>query len=390
MTKLLSMLTEDEYKDGKTIVILAGYRDDMNKMLSLNVGLRSRFKEKLEFPDWSEDTAADFIVKEVARAKPVAFALRKNELDDSDATEQAKALIREKVGVLRRREGWANVRDVKENLVPAMISRRDRRVARKAKDAEEAEPLASTVSPPAIVLDDIIGAFDAMLAERPRTAAEAAAQAASENARALGNGSFAFNVDAAPSHPHNHNQNRQHNQRATRNEDEEGNEQQEQDEKRDGDGGDAGAKRRRKYAARDSGVTDDDWEEVQQALKDKEAKEEREKKEQAAAEEQERRDREELEELERKRKQAEKEKREAEERRLEKEIAEKRRRMEEERRAREAEENKRRQEQELEQKRQAKLRQIGQCIMGFDWIKVSGGYRCAAGGHFVSDAQIGI
>ena len=29
MTKLLSMLTEPEYRDGKTIVILAGYSDKM-------------------------------------------------------------------------------------------------------------------------------------------------------------------------------------------------------------------------------------------------------------------------------------------------------------------------------------------------------------------------
>ena len=45
MTKLLSMLTEPEYKDGKIIVILAGYEKEMHFMLERNPGLKSRFTE---------------------------------------------------------------------------------------------------------------------------------------------------------------------------------------------------------------------------------------------------------------------------------------------------------------------------------------------------------
>lgn len=39
---------------------------------------------------------------------------------------------------------------------------------------------------------------------------------------------------------------------------------------------------------------------------------------------------------------------------------------------------------------QQKLREIGVCVQGYRWIKLSGGYRCAGGSHWVSDAQVGL
>lgn len=44
-----------------------------------------------------------------------------------------------------------------------------------------------------------------------------------------------------------------------------------------------------------------------------------------------------------------------------------------------------------ERKRQAiqeKLKQISPCPAGYVWCKVGGGWRCSAGGHFVSDRQL--
>jgi hypothetical protein len=43
-----------------------------------------------------------------------------------------------------------------------------------------------------------------------------------------------------------------------------------------------------------------------------------------------------------------------------------------------------------EEKAQAKLRQMGVCVAGYRWIKQASGYRCEAGGHFVSDAQLDL
>ena len=44
-----------------------------------------------------------------------------------------------------------------------------------------------------------------------------------------------------------------------------------------------------------------------------------------------------------------------------------------------------------ERKRQAiqeKLKRISPCPAGFVWSKVVGGWRCSAGGHFVSDRKL--
>ena len=43
-----------------------------------------------------------------------------------------------------------------------------------------------------------------------------------------------------------------------------------------------------------------------------------------------------------------------------------------------------------EQLAQQKLRRMGVCVMGYQWINVGNGYRCAGGSHFVSSAQLGV
>ncbi|KAK0489353.1 P-loop containing nucleoside triphosphate hydrolase protein [Armillaria novae-zelandiae] len=53
---------------------------------------------------------------------------------------------------------------------------------------------------------------------------------------------------------------------------------------------------------------------------------------------------------------------------------------------REAEEKARKQ----DQKAQAKLREMGVCVAGFRWIKQGDGYRCVGGSHFVSNAALGL
>jgi hypothetical protein len=43
-----------------------------------------------------------------------------------------------------------------------------------------------------------------------------------------------------------------------------------------------------------------------------------------------------------------------------------------------------------EEKAQRKLREMGVCVMGFQWIKQSGGYRCGGGTHYITDGQLGM
>lgn len=44
----------------------------------------------------------------------------------------------------------------------------------------------------------------------------------------------------------------------------------------------------------------------------------------------------------------------------------------------------------VEQQAQVKLRQMGVCPVGYQWIKQSGGYRCAGGAHWVTNGELGL
>ena len=51
-------------------------------------------------------------------------------------------------------------------------------------------------------------------------------------------------------------------------------------------------------------------------------------------------------------------------------------------------EEKAREEAKKEARVQAKLKHMGVCVAGFQWIRQAAGYRCSAGGHFVSHEQL--
>jgi len=44
----------------------------------------------------------------------------------------------------------------------------------------------------------------------------------------------------------------------------------------------------------------------------------------------------------------------------------------------------------IEERAQMKLREMGVCPVGYRWIKQDGGYRCAAGGHWVDNSKLGV
>ena len=96
----------------------------------------------------------------------------------------------------------------------------------------------------------------------------------------------------------------------------------------------------------------------------------------------------------------EEEKRLAEEKRrkeIEEALLEEKRRIEAILKAkREAEEKLKKAREEAEKKRQQelavqkKIRDMGVCPVGYTWVKMSGGYRCAGGSHFLSNSQLGV
>jgi hypothetical protein len=56
----------------------------------------------------------------------------------------------------------------------------------------------------------------------------------------------------------------------------------------------------------------------------------------------------------------------------------------------ELEKKAREQERRREEAVQARLRQMGVCVAGFRWIKQASGYRCAGGTHYISNSQLGV
>ncbi|CAM9145812.1 unnamed protein product, partial [Ectocarpus fasciculatus] len=98
MDQLVALMTEPEHLH-KTVVILAGYKNEMDRMLSsANPGVRSRFTERIEFPDWDADDCANGIVALCSKRC-------------MDVQESALSLLKTELSEVKKRPGWANARD---------------------------------------------------------------------------------------------------------------------------------------------------------------------------------------------------------------------------------------------------------------------------------------
>ena len=64
--ELVGALTEEEFKD-KILVILAGYNADMENMLKINPGLKSRFSERVHFDDFDVDSVCDLLLMQLKK-----------------------------------------------------------------------------------------------------------------------------------------------------------------------------------------------------------------------------------------------------------------------------------------------------------------------------------
>ena len=51
-------------------------------------------------------------------------------------------------------------------------------------------------------------------------------------------------------------------------------------------------------------------------------------------------------------------------------------------------EHRRKEASEEEARIQQKLLEMGRCPMDFEWLKEDGGWRCAGGSHYISDADV--
>lgn len=95
-----TLIKEVEDKRDKFVVILAGYKDEMNQLLKLNPGLASRFNKKIEFPDYTDEELLQIAV-DIAASRHYTMS------------EGAKKAFLEKINREKVDEGFGNGRAVR-------------------------------------------------------------------------------------------------------------------------------------------------------------------------------------------------------------------------------------------------------------------------------------
>ena len=123
-TKLIAMLEQTKYK-GNIVVVLAGYKDDMNKMMEQNEGMRSRFQETFMFKDMDSETCAKQIEK---------ILLKEYRCVVGDAA--LLSLIEAGVTEIKERGTFANYRDCKNIAARIRLRAYSRKSHAEATDGE--------------------------------------------------------------------------------------------------------------------------------------------------------------------------------------------------------------------------------------------------------------
>lgn len=101
------LLKEMEDKRGQFCVILAGYKDEMQKMLSSNPGFESRIQFSLDFQDYSRD--------ELGEITKLFLAKKKYVVEDS-----ALELLLDITDYYRKRQNFANARTIR-NIIDQVV-----------------------------------------------------------------------------------------------------------------------------------------------------------------------------------------------------------------------------------------------------------------------------
>jgi hypothetical protein len=352
--ELVGLLTQERYIH-KIVVILAGYDQDMNRLLSTNSGLSSRFPEEVIFQNMSPSHCLQVLSSELRKKK-----IHLEEMDESSSPVYME--MEDLVKDMSRLPSWGNARDIKDlaNQITSLAYK---------KAASGGGSKAKLV----VAGDEAIGCARSMLLKQRDRNANIPKDPLSHV--------FDLQQTLGPRLPPNHST------RATstvKSADPVIETQPPQQVHSDG---------------RDAGVTDEIWNQLQADKLAAEMAFERAKAEQQQLEETLReaaeqeavaqalvkklaearaKDVAERNELKRKHEEA----------RL-KELAAKaeRDRITAVLEAKRKEEERQRR---MEAEAQTKLRQMGVCVAGFRWIRQSGGYRCAGGSHFVSNAELGL
>ena len=111
---LLKRMEDDR---GKFVVIVAGYKEPMNRFMAANEGLKSRFSKFFDLPDYSPEDLYLILDKNISL---------EGNLLTPDAIEAAKGTLQERYRL--RGPGWANGREMR-TLLDEMIQKRAMRLS---------------------------------------------------------------------------------------------------------------------------------------------------------------------------------------------------------------------------------------------------------------------
>lgn len=328
MDEIVDSVTKPRYHK-KLIIILAGYDADINRLMSVNAGLTSRFPEVVDFRPLTPEKCMALLLQLLQKKQAAVKAKGKNKLDLGCLVTPSPAFssfVTREFEKLSAQANWASARDVqslekkifaeilKANSSPTQDLLLTEDMVKQTMGAMLGEREARSRAAP-MTLD-----LSQLVPQEPRTAQPPPLRQTTTTVETT----TAVEVAQAEPEP----------------EEVPGEDQKIEvvlDESA-----------RRRPAVRDAGVSDAVWEQLQRDQRAEDAREE------------------EYQQLKEKAKTASSAARDAIVKRL----------VEEERRRRE----------ELERKK--KLEMAGMCPMGYHWIEQGGGYRCAGGSHFVSKGEL--
>lgn len=334
MDELVDSATKDKYAK-KLIIILAGYEKDINRLMNTNSGLTSRFPEVVDFRGLQPQECIELLVHElkVQKARLASPKAKKQIVLDISVLEDLRGgLLRSLHHLfyqLAQQDNWASARDVK-TIAKDIFNKTIRDKA----GIDQGHLI--------IRLDVVQGELGKMLQERAGRSTNVASTLSSllnlgHSKPQLPPGSQEPKVTTATTANHATETKYVASPPPESDEPTKSPQMRFQTEKQRGG-----------EAVRDASVSDEVWEQLQ---RDRLAEEKRDREYQDLLKTQ-------------------REAREADREKIVRRLLE-----EDERRRREAEARK-------------KLERMGVCPAGYQWIKQAGGYRCAGGSHFMSDAAV--